>query len=617
MKKINILAALAMLCCTLAPVRAQQTEPENEKDRLTFMLFGASFAIPQNGWFEIGCEYMGAEAINKAVSGEAIYNDARRMAAGTDYTVDELDRTDVLVLMHVHNQNVANEEWLKDSWEDYDNITTTTNYAVGYDYVIKRYMADCAALEFNPESKYYGITGGKPAKIMLCTHWHDGRTTYNPAIRKLAEKWGFPLIEFDTNIGFSKDDEGLADKGEPSRACAHDTETIDNIKYGWHPKRGANSAIQRRMAAIFTQTVAEHYGYDFPFEIDVKPVCPLYMEGEDAHFAVTFKSGMFPYSISGDYEATGLDGTRHIFTRRAITSQTSVNIAGDCASRTADAGTLAAGSASATAGLATYRALPDFDSYVSKLNVSGNFDNADVIQLKYAHDASRKAYIAFQASEEMPRDADRIILRLYYKDYILGYFNSESSRPMEGIELIGVEGNTNKYNGLNINWNTAANHVFEAIDSEAEITTDMAGTWVGIDVTDWAKKTLAALETQHGNKNTGHLTFRLFIKDNNWNALMNFYSSEGAAAADSNTAAGPQLLFGYIKDISTGLDGVGNRGIRIEGQNLYNPENENVTIYGVDGVSRYQGRSERIRLSELPHGIYVIRTPEGCVKYVR
>ena len=47
------------------------------------LLTGASFASPQNGWFEIGCRKLNAQAINRAIGGEAIANTANRMADGT------------------------------------------------------------------------------------------------------------------------------------------------------------------------------------------------------------------------------------------------------------------------------------------------------------------------------------------------------------------------------------------------------------------------------------------------------------------------------------------------------------------------------------------------------
>ncbi len=615
MKKISLIAASAMLFLANSTISAQ----ENESDKqLTFMLYGASFAIPQNGWFEIACENMGAEALNKAVSAEAIYHDARRMAAGKDYTTAELDRTDVLVIMHVHNQNVANEANLQEKWEDYTNISTTTDYAVAYDYVIKRYIADCEALEFNEESKYYGVEGGKPAKIMLCTHWHDSRTTYNPAIRKLAERWGFPLVEFDKNIGFSKDDEGIADAGEPSRAVAHDTETINGIKYGWHPKRGNNSPIQNRMAAIFTQTVADAYGYHFPFETRILPMSEVVLPGEDANFTVSFHNGMFPYSISGAHTASGLEGKKHVLTVPGVTENTSLSVNATHAAW--GEGNPAEAEATANVLVASYCATPDYDSYVNRLNTSSNYDTSDVLQLKYADNATRKAYVSFQASELMPRDVDKVVLRLFYKDYILGYFNSESSRPMEGIEHIRVEGNTNVYKGSKINWSTSGNHVFEPIDAKAEICTDMVGAWVSIDVTDWALNTLAALEEKHKNQNTGHLTFRLYIEKNNWCALMNFYSTEGApvqARSLDMQPAGPQLLF--AKNSSpTGVEDVKtSASISVAKGQIFNPGRETVAIYTVDGLCKYTGTEENISLEAMPHGLYLIQTPSSVVKYLR
>ena len=62
---------------------AAQETATGDDSRLTFLLTGASFAIPENGWFEMGCKDLGAEAINKSVSGEAIYHTARRMNLGT------------------------------------------------------------------------------------------------------------------------------------------------------------------------------------------------------------------------------------------------------------------------------------------------------------------------------------------------------------------------------------------------------------------------------------------------------------------------------------------------------------------------------------------------------
>lgn len=73
------------------------------------LLTGASFASPQNGWFEIGCRKLNAEAINRAIGGEAIANTANRMANGTLYSKEELENIDALVIMQVHNKDVYEE----------------------------------------------------------------------------------------------------------------------------------------------------------------------------------------------------------------------------------------------------------------------------------------------------------------------------------------------------------------------------------------------------------------------------------------------------------------------------------------------------------------------------
>lgn len=235
----------------------------------TIMLLGASFANKDNGWFEITCSQLGIRGINKAIGGEAIYHTARRMAAGKQYTIKELDEIDLLVLMHVHNQNVISSPNLKENYLDYGDFENNYNYAEAFDYVIKKYKADCAALEFNPESKYYGKKNGKPAKIILCTHWHDSRTLYNSTVRQLAEKWDIPLVEFDSNIGFSKNDAGNKDPGEPSRKVAKDTEIIDGVEYGWHPKRGAKEYIQRKISSIFLEKLLSEYNFEGELTDDI------------------------------------------------------------------------------------------------------------------------------------------------------------------------------------------------------------------------------------------------------------------------------------------------------------------------------------------------------------
>ena len=192
-----------------------------ENAKYTILLTGASFASPQNGWFEIGCRQLDARAL----------------------------------IMQVHNRDVSATGGLKEKYTDYTTPFDRSNYAAAFDYVIKRYQSECYALKDDPKSKYYGTKSGKPAVIVLCTDWHDARTTYNAAIRRLAARWGLPLVEFDRNIGFSKDTPNPATGTQQSLLHAQDTQTIEGVAYGWHPQRGQDKYIQQRMAAIFTDTM--------------------------------------------------------------------------------------------------------------------------------------------------------------------------------------------------------------------------------------------------------------------------------------------------------------------------------------------------------------------------
>ena len=205
-----------------------------ENAKYTILLTGASFTSPQNGWFEIGCRQLDARAL---------------------WNAGELDEMDALVIMQVHNRDVSATGGLKEKYTDYTTPFDRSNYAAAFDYVIKRYQSECYALKDDPKSKYYGTKSGKPAVIVLCTDWHDARTTYNAAIRRLAARWGLPLVEFDRNIGFSKDTPNPATGTQQSLLHAQDTQTIEGVAYGWHPQRGQDKYIQQRMAAIFTDTM--------------------------------------------------------------------------------------------------------------------------------------------------------------------------------------------------------------------------------------------------------------------------------------------------------------------------------------------------------------------------
>ena len=217
----------------------------------TFLLTGASFAIPQNGWFEIACRSMGITGINRAIGGKAIADTANQMAEGTLYSRDELNQMDALVIMHTHDRDVFDETNLKSNYRDYPLPFDRSNYAAAYDYVIKRYISDCYELKDDSSSVYYGTPQGKFPVIILCTHWHNARTTFNGSVRKLAEKWGLVLVEFDEHIGFNALTRHPVTGASPSLLYAQDTQETNGVKYGWHPMRGENQYIQQKLANIF------------------------------------------------------------------------------------------------------------------------------------------------------------------------------------------------------------------------------------------------------------------------------------------------------------------------------------------------------------------------------
>ena len=204
----------------------------------------------------MACDNLGYVAINKAISGENIKHTALKFKDLTQFSAGEIDRFATLVIMHTHNHDVYG------GWGFTTNgqLSKNPTAAEAYDYVIRRYIAMCQALEFDASSAWYGIEGGKPVDIIICTHWHDGREVFNQSVRRLAVRWeGYVrLCEFDRFIGFTKDTPDAQTGKQVSVLYAHPdanaTEIINGVEYGWHPKRGRDSYIQRVMADIFCKS---------------------------------------------------------------------------------------------------------------------------------------------------------------------------------------------------------------------------------------------------------------------------------------------------------------------------------------------------------------------------
>lgn len=247
----RILFGLILLLFTFTAIYSQDNA--DLKSKYTILLTGASFASSNNGWFEVACRNLNAKPLNKAIEGTAIVDAANSMAEGELYTMQELEDMDAFVIMHVHDKDVSDEIAIKDNYKDYKTPFDRSNYAIAYDYVIKRYITECYNLKFNPSSKYYNTASGKPAVIVFCTHWHDGRPVFNTSIRKLSAKWGFPVVEFDKYIGFSKNHlHPVTGQQYSILYTDNNLEKIDGEVFGWHPYHGEDQYIQQRMAAIFS-----------------------------------------------------------------------------------------------------------------------------------------------------------------------------------------------------------------------------------------------------------------------------------------------------------------------------------------------------------------------------
>ena len=234
-----------------------EVEINNALENRNVLLTGASFAYPENEWFGYVQRDLGITGYNKAVSGETMQHTAQKIHDGTLYTQEEFEDFDILLIFHSHNQAVNNTANIKTDYNDY--IFPITDRSAQWDYVLKKYAADCYAARLNPNSKWYGTKDGKPYMVVVCTHWHDARTIFNNSIRELQKKWGFILCEFDTRIGFSKNQVHPVTGEQVSILhCDNgygDTEVIDGVTYGWHQTRGKAAYIQKQMASIVESVI--------------------------------------------------------------------------------------------------------------------------------------------------------------------------------------------------------------------------------------------------------------------------------------------------------------------------------------------------------------------------
>lgn len=243
----------------------------------SFMRGNAEGKGTANVWLDLLASRLGVECVNDASGGTNIMYHANRLYDGTILGIGNAPISEIgaVLIMHTHNKDVFTlpKPYASYTVAEYEaNVlpfSTTegstladVEYAKAFDYIIKKvkalYFADKEDTEYaSAAQSYVGQYYFKPAQIVLCTHWHDGRTIYNNSVRKLCLKWGLPLVQFDKKIGIIKTEvnpaygyqESIQYTGNVDGASP--VETIDGVVYGWHPMCGnRNVYIQRKLAAI-------------------------------------------------------------------------------------------------------------------------------------------------------------------------------------------------------------------------------------------------------------------------------------------------------------------------------------------------------------------------------
>lgn len=518
-----------------------------------FLLAGASFAVPENGWFELVCDAFNAEPLNKAVGGDAIKHTASDMFLDRFYTTEELDRIDVFIIMHVHNQDVASTNGIKENYEEY-TYDEIQQYNTAYDYVIKRYKADCYNLKFNPESRYYQTENGKPATIILCTHWHDSRITYNQSIRTLAERWQLPLIEWDENIGFTRKVVD-ADGRQPSIKYAADTEKIYDITFGWHPMRGKEQYIQQKIASIAMEKLTELFT-PVPASVELSEKSKVIVPGEQGYFVCRF-TGVPPwsltYTVNGEEHRLDSITTNPLIVEVTPTADETTVLPVAVSNRYTESGTVT-GEAHIYTGRQSVS--PTFDTYVHQANQTTAYTDADHLEVKGNTDThTREAYLSFATTGIDPQ-AERMVVRAYYYDCIYPSWPRKETHPVE------IWGNTESYTTMT--WNTKPDQ-FTRI-GETLVRADELNSYIEWDVTDWAKAQIEA--------GASLLTFKLCIGETDATGLLYFYSSE------ADDPRKPQLL--VTTDPTTGLTEAATNVITVRTRRT----DREIIVTGIDGNCR-------------------------------
>ncbi|NDW08712.1 DUF5040 domain-containing protein [Dysgonomonas sp. 520] len=565
----------------------------------SFMLTGASFAIPQNGWFEVMCKSFNAIPLNKAVGGDSICSTANSMAASRLYTLDELDRTDAFIIFHAHNENVNDGSVLKDDYTKYE--LPTKNYSIAYDYVIRKYMDDCKNLEHNPSSKYYNIAGGKPARIVLCTDWHDGRLVFNRSVRELATKWNLPLIEWDKNIGFSNAE--TSNGTHPSVQYAMDTKTIGGIEYGWHPRRGEAEYIQLKMAEIAVSELETIFG-KVPVSVIAENKSKVVTKGEDVYASFFFKGKSpwnFTYEVNGtSFSVNNVDVTSNPLIVKIPTA----TLSGDITIKPTHVSNSETSEGIAGNEIIIHQSdnnmLPVMDTYIHERSTTTSYLSSNSLQVKtYTDRYSRESFLSFNITD-LDESSEKIIFRTYF--YKIDY--TKKDLEFQDVHNIELCGNTNNY--TDITWSTRPDD-FETITSERIYPKDL-NSYINWDITNWVKQKKAVGAT--------HIT--LCIKATKGIDLLNFYSSEYSkfkpqilTVADKSNSINEEVMQERIKIYPNPVKDV----LFIDANDL----SCKLNIFSSTGQKVYGATNcqSSVNVSALPSGVYVVQVITGKQIYNR
>ena len=185
----------------------------------------------------------------------------------------------------------------------------------------------------------------------------------------------------------------------------------------------------------------------------------------------------------------------------------------------------ASGSSLSTVCLATKSIPATYENFVHQAQQSEQHNTAELLELKNGDGWTRRIYLSFPLAD-VPENATRIGVRMHFESFVAASLGSEK-RYFNAIDTLELSGNTEKYTDK-LTWDNHHSHKFEPV-AKAILTQDMAGSWIGWDVTDFVKAKAAEGKEQ--------VTFRV-TTPLEWRTLTRFSSSRNTA----NPGYGPVML---------------------------------------------------------------------------